>query len=162
MPLVRSLDFLADVEFEFPAAAVAGDAPELEHAGFSDDAFERDGTTSEVTPLSKATSMGKALEGVAVIFDEVAGLVVLARGAGEEANRGLSDDEAEFARRCGFPCPPPSRRDDGKRFERAGNPGCSAWRFRRRCSTFADAATDADAAAGAGHSVQARRGRRHA
>ena len=41
---------------------------------------------------------GELFEGVAVIFDQVAGLIVLARGAGEEAElRGLPDDQAEFA-----------------------------------------------------------------
>jgi hypothetical protein len=34
---------LADIELQLPAAAVAGHAPQLQHAGFRDDGFERDG-----------------------------------------------------------------------------------------------------------------------
>src|SRR5262249_57205237 len=90
------------VEFEFPAAGVAGDAPELEHSGFGDYGFEGDGDDfGGAFAGAEADFHGREfMEFVAVILDEVADLIVLAGGGGEEAELGgLADDEAQFTPR---------------------------------------------------------------
>ena len=91
---------LADVELQLPAAAVAGDAPELQHAGLGDHGFERD-RHDFGRSLARAEAhfhRRELFEFVAEVFDQVAGLVVLAGGGGEEAELGgLADDQAELA-----------------------------------------------------------------
>src|SRR4051812_39515754 len=73
------LYFLPDVELQFPAAAVAGDAPELQHAGLGDYRFEgdRDDLGGVFAGTETHFHRGEFLEVVSEILDEVAGFVVL-------------------------------------------------------------------------------------
>ena len=105
----HALHSLADVEFQLPAAAVAGDAPELQHAGFGDHGFEATPAPRRPTPsvAGRFTSIGRQLfEIVAEVLDQV-------------ARRGRSC--ARPSRRSGTP---PARRRPGRTRGR----GC-----RRRC-----------------------------
>src|SRR5579859_2509666 len=78
---------LADVEFEFPAAIVAGYAPELQQAGFSNYGLDRDGDYfgGRFAGAEGHFHRGELFEFSGEVFNQIARLIVLSCGGGEEA-----------------------------------------------------------------------------
>src|SRR5581483_11392046 len=90
----------ADVEFEFPAAIVAGHAPELQQAGFGNYGLERDGDYfgGRFAGPEGHFHRGELLEFSGEVFNQIARLIVFSGGGGKEAKlRGFADDQAELA-----------------------------------------------------------------
>src|SRR5664280_862891 len=77
------------IELQLPAPTVARHAPELQHARLRHDALE--GHRHHFRSLTRVEAdlhRRELFERVAEIFDQIARLIVLARGAGEESELG--------------------------------------------------------------------------
>jgi hypothetical protein len=155
---------LAHVELQLPPPAVARHAPQLQHAGFGDDGLERDRhDVGGVLLGGQIDFHGRQFfQIVAEIFDQVAGLVVLAHGGGEEAELGgLADHQSEFAvgdaQVGAFLHAEGDHREGFERSGKAGHGGHGA--FDGDVVGARDAAADAHAAALARESVISRAAR---
>src|SRR5690349_3853325 len=90
---------LPHVEFELPSPAVASHAPAMHHAGLGHVAFEADRHDfAGLTGLAADLHRREFFELIAIILDQSADPIVLARCAGEETELGgLSDYKSELA-----------------------------------------------------------------
>src|ERR1043166_7116981 len=89
-PFLRLLHTLADVELQLPAAAVAGDTPELQHAGFGHDRFERHRHVIARSAIGGKLHLdrGEFFQIVSDVVDHGSRRVVLACGRVEETELG--------------------------------------------------------------------------
>src|SRR6185312_3793138 len=151
---------LAHVEFKLPAAAVGGNAPKLEHAGFGHVAFERNRhdffTRAICVRREKDFDWRQLFEIVADLFDQRAWRVVSPRERRKETELGgFADDEGELAlRQFHFGAFFEAERNDRKSLHRRGEAGNSGQRgFDSDVIAARHATADADPFARPGESV---------
>src|SRR6185312_5701937 len=125
---------LAHIEFKFPAAAVGGNAPKLEHARFCHLTFERNGNNLFARTVrvrrQKDFDWRQLFEIIADLFDQRTWRVVSPRERGKETELGgFADDEGELAlRQFHFGAFFEAERNDRKSLHRRGEAGNSGQR----------------------------------